>query len=165
MSTSTPTPSTFSRMLVEYRKRKGMSRSDLASAAGLSYPYVSQLETGMRKPSREAVSKLAAGLGIDPLDFEALIPARSGELVEPQRIREVTARLNSALEMSGPPVGSDSRQAAGPLSASVLFDRDVLIGEMLDLLEEFEPDERLDVLSDLQRRAMRRIMDEQSRRR
>ncbi|MEV7396708.1 helix-turn-helix transcriptional regulator [Aeromicrobium sp. NPDC092404] len=151
-------------MLVEYRKRKGMSRSDLAAAADLSYPYVSQLETGMRKPSREAVAKLARGLGIDPLDFEALIPTSDGGGLEPRRVREVTARLNSSLGLEGPPDSSDEPGSPGRLSASIVFDRDVLIGEMLDLLEEFDAEERFDVLSELQRRAMKNIVAEQSRR-
>ena len=56
--------STFGRVLAEQRKRRGMSRSQLAESAELSYPYVSQLETGLRKPSRDAAARLSRALGI-----------------------------------------------------------------------------------------------------
>lgn len=61
------------------RERRGMSRRDLAETTGLSYPYISQIETGYRMPSTPAMRTLADALGLRPDSlFDALrsAPAR-----------------------------------------------------------------------------------------
>jgi len=52
----------FGELLRRGRERLGMSRRDLVEATRLSYPYVSQLETGYRQPSPAAIQKLADAL-------------------------------------------------------------------------------------------------------
>jgi transcriptional regulator with XRE-family HTH domain len=52
------------------REARGMSRRDLAEASGLSYPYVSELETGAKYPSDRALLNLAAALDMDHRDLE-----------------------------------------------------------------------------------------------
>lgn len=59
------------------REARGMSRRDLAEASGLSYPYVSELETGAKYPSDRALHNLASALDMDYLELEAR--ARSSE--------------------------------------------------------------------------------------
>lgn len=59
------------------RESRGMSRRDLAEASGLSYPYVSELETGAKYPSDRALHNLAAALDMDHAELEAR--ARSSE--------------------------------------------------------------------------------------
>ena len=54
----------FGDLLRQARQRLGMSRRDLAEATGLSYPYISQIETGYRMPSSPAVRSLADALGL-----------------------------------------------------------------------------------------------------
>lgn len=49
----------FGDLLREAREDRGMSRRDLAEATGLSYPYISQLETGYRLPSPSAIQTLS----------------------------------------------------------------------------------------------------------
>ena len=72
--------STFGRVLAEQRKKRGMSRSQLAESAELSYPYVSQLETGLRKPSRDAAARLSRGRWASAcLDLESAIPTNESE--------------------------------------------------------------------------------------
>src|SRR4051794_21179563 len=70
--------------LRERREGLGLTRKELADRAGLSYPYVSQLETGDREPSMDALGKLAAGLGIDPAELVTGMtergPAQDSEL-------------------------------------------------------------------------------------
>ncbi len=47
-----------------YRKKIGMSMSDLAMKANISLGYVSHLEKGSRKnPSREVMQRIADALG------------------------------------------------------------------------------------------------------
>lgn len=151
----------FARLLVEHRKRRGMSRSQLAEAAELSYPYISQLETGIRKPSRKASNVLANALGIDVRELEGAIPADASDSLQLQRAEIFTSeRLTShhAFEMDGgrPPV------VAMTNSGGQDWTREDILGQMLDLLEEFDSEERLDVLAEVQKRAMRRMLDSRS---
>ena len=152
--------STFGRVLAEQRKKRGMSRSQLAESAQLSYPYVSQLETGLRKPSRDAAARLSRALGISLLDLEAAIPTNESE-EEIGRANRESERILSRLE---------SGDIASPMAAGVMalrtqvssasIDRDDLVGQLVDLIEEFPPDERLDVLAQVQKRMMRRLLDQ-----
>jgi transcriptional regulator with XRE-family HTH domain len=53
-----------------------MSRRDLARAAGLSYPYVAELENGTKSPSVKAMGRLEAALELEPgrlSDFAGLL--------------------------------------------------------------------------------------------
>lgn len=127
----------WSRMLVEQRNRSGFSRSELAARAGLSYPYVSQLETGLRKPSRKAAAQLADALGIDPLELERSI------LSEESPVRSLRAAA---------PVSVDALEMG-----SVDDGRDGLIEQLVDLVEEVGPEDRIDLLADLQREVLRRL--------
>lgn len=46
------------------RERSAMSLRKLAEAAGISNPYLSQIERGLRKPSAEILKSLARALSI-----------------------------------------------------------------------------------------------------
>lgn len=48
----------------EQRERSKMSLRRLADKAGISNPYLSQIERGLRKPSAEILKSLARGLSI-----------------------------------------------------------------------------------------------------
>ena len=59
---------------LEHRRRElGLSRRDLADQSGLSYPYVSQLETGDREPALKAMRALAPVLDVRPEELAALV--------------------------------------------------------------------------------------------
>ena len=79
----------FGELLRQSRERLGMSRRDLVEATGLSYPYISQLETGYRQPSPAAIQKLADALQLSLDDlFSAMAKGRRDELsmnAEPER--------------------------------------------------------------------------------
>ncbi len=125
--------STFGRVLAEQRKKRGMSRSQLAESAELSYPYVSQLETGLRKPSRDAAARLSRALGISLLDLESAIPTNESE-EEIGRANRESERILSRLEAG---------DIASPMAAGVMalrtrwqlrsIDRDDLVGQLVDL--------------------------------
>ena len=154
--------STFGRVLAEQRKRRGMSRSQLAESAELSYPYVSQLETGLRKPSRDAAARLSRALGISLMDLESTIPTNESE------------RGNRPCQQAIGATPEQSRVGGSPMPASIMalrtqlsdssssFDRHDLVGQIVDLLEEFPAEERLDVLGEVQKRAMQRMLDERT---
>lgn len=61
------------RFLEHRRQELGLSRRDLADQSGLSYPYVSQLETGDREPALKAMRALAPVLDVRPEELAALV--------------------------------------------------------------------------------------------
>lgn len=60
------------------RERLGISRRDLAETTGLSYPYISQIETGYRMPSAAAMRSLSDALGLRPDHLFDAIPPSAG---------------------------------------------------------------------------------------
>ena len=59
---------------LEHRRRElGLSRRELAEQSELSYPYVSQLETGDREPSLKTMRMLAPVLDVRPEELAALV--------------------------------------------------------------------------------------------
>lgn len=46
-----------------WREYRGLSQQELSTRAGISVPYLSQLETGKRKGSLKVLSKIANALG------------------------------------------------------------------------------------------------------
>src|ERR1044072_1493869 len=69
-----PGAEAFGRRIKARREELGLSRRDLVAASGLSYPYVSQLETGYRLPSHSALAALAQALELSPSELSASIP-------------------------------------------------------------------------------------------
>lgn len=63
----------------EQREQAALSLRKLADQAGISNPYLSQIERGLRKPSAEILKSIATGLSISA---ETLY-ARAGLLSEP----------------------------------------------------------------------------------
>jgi transcriptional regulator with XRE-family HTH domain len=78
----------FAPVLREFRDRARLSQSRLAEAASFDHSYVSRLESGTRMPTREAVLKLAAAMGLDEHDRDALL-ASAGFM--PGRIESLLA--------------------------------------------------------------------------
>src|SRR3954451_5716857 len=56
------------------RQALGLRRRDLVELTGLSYPYVSQIETGYRLPSDRAVRDPASALQLDAGELAAALP-------------------------------------------------------------------------------------------
>ena len=48
-----------------WRSHRGMSTRDLATAAGLSAPYISEIETGKKEGSISVLRNIAKALGVD----------------------------------------------------------------------------------------------------
>lgn len=63
-------PERLGRALMVRRAVLRLDRKDLAAKSGLSYPYVHQIENGMRTPSVSALKRMAAVL--DTTDVELL---------------------------------------------------------------------------------------------
>lgn len=78
----------FSEVLKELRKETGFNMTALAKAAGLSRPYLSQLESGKRNPTPDTLKKLAEALG-NVTYANLLESAGFHELSENEKIRSV----------------------------------------------------------------------------
>jgi len=52
-----------------YRKHRDLTQHDLAKAAGITIPYLSQIESGKRKPSLDIAKELAVSLGVSVDDI------------------------------------------------------------------------------------------------
>lgn len=59
-----PTVPDLGTFIKEHRTRSAMSVRKLADQAGISNPYLSQIERGLRKPSAEILKSLARALEI-----------------------------------------------------------------------------------------------------
>ena len=57
--------------IVEIRDQRGMDRRELAEAAGLSYSYLSAIESGSKMPSPQLEAAIAAALGVSPTELLA----------------------------------------------------------------------------------------------
>jgi transcriptional regulator with XRE-family HTH domain len=153
----------FARVIKGHRDRLHMSRSQLAEASELSYPYISQLETGLRKPSRKAAHAIAGALGISVEALERTIPADGTNPDEMRRAEAFSDSLlsaDSAVMALAEPLESSVRSSRSPAAPG---SREDLIGDMIDLLDEFDSSERLDVLAEVQKRVMQRMLEERHR--
>jgi transcriptional regulator with XRE-family HTH domain len=81
--------------LKEQREGARLSLRQLATAAGVSNPYLSQIERGLRKPSAEVLQQIAKGLQISA---EAMF-LRAGLLEESGGV-EVEVALQSDVHLS-----------------------------------------------------------------
>lgn len=91
--------------LREQRRHAQLSLRQLADAAGVSNPYLSQIERGLRKPSAEILQQLAKALRISA---ETLY-VQAGILDEPARDRDglgVTAAV-----LADPSISAQQKQA------------------------------------------------------
>jgi transcriptional regulator with XRE-family HTH domain len=80
----------------EQRQRAKISLRQLADAAGVSNPYLSQIERGLRKPSAEILQQIAKGLRISA---EALY-VQAGILEDRQAETDVQAAIRADLALS-----------------------------------------------------------------
>lgn len=91
--------------LREQRRNAQLSLRQLADAAGVSNPYLSQIERGLRKPSAEILQQLAKALRISA---ETLY-VQAGILDEPERDREDLGV--AAAVLADPSINAQQKQA------------------------------------------------------
>jgi transcriptional regulator with XRE-family HTH domain len=65
----------FGELLRRVREQARLSQSRLAQVAGFDHSYVSRLESGQRAPTREAVLRLAAAMGLSAALRDRLLTA------------------------------------------------------------------------------------------
>lgn len=67
-----PPAAALGRAVALRRTALGMKRKDLAEAAELSYPYISEIENGAKEPSAKALRRIADALGLTERDLVTL---------------------------------------------------------------------------------------------
>ena len=107
----------FGDLLRTARERKGMSRNDLVEATGLSYPYISQLETAYRKPSPAAIQKLADALGISLDEIFAAMTKPSPKHSVRKRSTTPAGCRRGVARAARPEAGHGSARGSGPTPA------------------------------------------------
>jgi len=170
-------------LLRRARERRGMSRNDLVEASGLSYPYVSQLETAYRMPSPAAIRKLADALGISLDDIFAAMSKPSPEPLSvrkrvddsgwipndaysrPAEMSDI-GRVEVAALRSAPvprtPAPAEAAGSAGGAGRSVPTTS--IVEKIVRLFNEVPPQERMDALARVQARVVDSVIDEGVRR-
>lgn len=86
-------------LLKHYRRARGMSQLDLASAADVSPKHLSFLETGRARPSREMLLRLGSTLALSLRDQNALLAAAGfTEIYRETEIGQMSPAIRNALE-------------------------------------------------------------------
>lgn len=131
----------------------------VAHASGLSYPYVSQLETGYRLPSHKSVAMLASALELEPSELSAVIPypdLATGQSLPLAAVRPLAAaRPGPVGEWRANPSYVDSASPGRPTNPGQVAAK---VAELVALLPR---DQRLDALSRAQRQVMDRLIAEE----
>ncbi len=73
------TPEIIAGVLVEYRKRAGLTQEVLSGLAGLDRTHYSKLERGLRSPTIDTLFKLAHALDVAPHEIVRAIEAAAKE--------------------------------------------------------------------------------------
>ncbi len=100
----------------DQRRRDRLSLRKLSELAGISNPYLSQIERGLRKPSAEILQAIARGLQISA---ETLY-VRAGILDEPDDDRDLVARI-----LHDPTINERQKQALIDIYRSFQREREV----------------------------------------
>jgi transcriptional regulator with XRE-family HTH domain len=131
-------------LLRKQREAMGLSRRDLADATGLSYPYISQLETADRRPSPEAMHTLARALDLEPGRlFDTLSPdepatASAGTVRRQGTSRSPSHYLPNPLHAAAAPPPSALPDQTDPVLAAVAALESVPAEQRLAALNEVQ---------------------------
>lgn len=96
------------RAIAVRRTALGMKRKDLAKAAKLSYPYISEIENGAKEPSAKALRQIADALELSSTELAAL-----GERLDEGTV-PVERPAKALFAMTTPMATSDAAPETGP---------------------------------------------------
>jgi transcriptional regulator with XRE-family HTH domain len=137
------------------RDGRGMDRKGLADAAGISYSYLSAIESGQRLPSEAVQDAIAAALDIEPSELLArangAIAVRSGDTPDPTlptRAVAVEALADTLLEHVEP-AGTDTTPVASapPSRAGASITASGALAELRSLIPTLSPEDTALVVS------------------
>jgi transcriptional regulator with XRE-family HTH domain len=131
------------------REDLGMDRNALAEAAGLSYPYIWQLEKGYRNASYRKQVDIADALGVG-LD----------DLFAPEKLRGSSPGSTPAPSLSSASIdaGGASLAATPSLSSPTRPTLSEVVAAAVNAIESLPSRVRVDALNQIQLRVMRPLM-------
>jgi transcriptional regulator with XRE-family HTH domain len=107
-------------MLKQHREERRLSQTRAAKAAGFDHSYISRIEAGVRRPTREAVECLADVLGLVDNERNAFFAA-GGFLPEDVPFAHMPAAFwDAALIMNDPTVDQPLKQMLTSTVASAV---------------------------------------------
>ncbi len=145
------------RLVQQRRHELGISRRDLADRSEMSYPYVSQIETGDRDPSLRTLRKLADVLEVPVEDLASLVAPDSWVMGATQ---PASAALPPPASMSPSRSRPSSRSREISYDDSVDLYRDKVLPSLERKLQSVPPLVRLELLAELTRRAAREAAEQ-----
>jgi transcriptional regulator with XRE-family HTH domain len=147
--------------LVEHRRHElGLSRRELAERSELSYPYISQIETGDRDPSLKTMHRLAEALELPVEQLAGLVSPESW-LSSPS----LDAMPAAAGMVAAAPASAEgrSRASAPSFDESVDLYREKVLPSIERRLQSIPPLMRLELLTELMRKAAREAAGDEQR--
>jgi transcriptional regulator with XRE-family HTH domain len=141
------------RLIMSRRQTLGLRRRDLVDLTGLSYPYVSQIETGYRLPSDRAVRDLAAALQLDTADLFAAVP---------EERRSASAQTSPPSAPAGWFTNPAHLVASSHSSPARRMTSAEVVAAVVALLEQLAPEDRLDALAQVQRATVEGLLRHQA---
>ena len=72
-------PKKFGQLIALYREKRGLTQGALARAAGISRPYLSQIESGNRLPGDDVMERLIVLSGVPMQEFVQVGPDMTDE--------------------------------------------------------------------------------------
>jgi transcriptional regulator with XRE-family HTH domain len=144
----------LARLIRERREALGLTRRDLADQTGLSYPYISQLETAYRLPSSKAMQVLARSLGVPASDLFLALPGdiETADAVASQASSQAAA---AAHWIANPDFQEPTQPRPLPTSEEAAH-------SAISALEALPPDSRLDALANVQAAVLAGIVRDQA---
>lgn len=91
---------TLAQNIKRFRETRKISQADLAFDAGISIPFLSDIERGNKWPSPETIEKLSSALNIEP--FQLFYPDtklnEKNRLIIEKIINELSVAQNTAIK-------------------------------------------------------------------
>ena len=148
-----PRAEELGRRIATRRRELGLTRRDVVAASGLSYPYVSQLETGYRLPSHKSLARLAHALQLDPAELSAAIAYDEMAMSLPPPAPASAPMLSEAMWTANPDYEEQSKSPRSPRPRS----KDV-VEQVTSLISSLPVDRRLDALYRAQQRVLEGVV-------
>jgi uncharacterized protein len=102
MAISGPSSTLAAGLLLDARRRAGLSQEEVASRAGVARPSISLYETGKKDPSVTMLNRLIEACGMELLlHAEPLSPAARGQAIRDGAVGATQAQLNAERARAG----------------------------------------------------------------
>ena len=136
------------------RTERGLSRKELAARAGVSYPYLADIESGRGRPSSSSLLGLSGALGISVSTLMAKAESYLTRIPEQTVSTHLRAILEATGDLSGTPPAAQASVPAAPKHGEMTASISAMGREELHRLVEELPDEDVPLALELARRLL-----------